>query len=162
MATNESAMYDMLSEEDLVGLGPAAKESGSVHSFAEALNLLDRYPWYRLLALDVHPEYLDEVVRAVAERSDPITAARWLLKFAGSVAVLTGAGVSAESGIRHSAATVAIADTPLQDLARLKVSPRSKLVWTWYEERRRTIALARPNDGHYAICRIEERSPFSR
>jgi NAD-dependent deacetylase len=162
MATNESAMYDMLSEEDLVGLGPAAKESGSVHSFAEALNLLDRYPWYRLLPLDVHPEYLDEVVRAVAERSDPITAARWLLKFAGSVAVLKGAGVSAESGIPTFRSDGGYWRTHrFQDLATAEGFSRDpKLVWTWYEERRRTIALARPNDAHYAICRIEGTKPI--
>jgi len=93
MRTNESAIYDMLSEEDQAGLGAAVKESGYVPSFREALALLDRYPSFRLIPLEVHLEYLDAVVHAVWERGGPRDAARWLLRLAGSVAVLTGAGV---------------------------------------------------------------------
>jgi len=65
MRTDESAIYDMLSEEERAGLGPAVKESCSAHSFREALALLDMYPWFRLIPLEVHPEYLDAVVHAV-------------------------------------------------------------------------------------------------
>jgi NAD-dependent deacetylase len=35
-----------------------------------------------------------------------------------------------------------------------------KLVWDWYEERRRAIALAKPNAGHYSLCEIEQSKPI--
>jgi len=82
-----------------------------------------------------------------------------LLKRSSRVAVLTGAGVSAESGIptfrsnggywrRHR----------FEDLATPQGFARDpKFVWTWYEERRRSIALARPNAGHYALAEMEKR-----
>jgi len=162
MRTDESAIYDVLSEEDQGGPGPAVKESGYVHSFREALALLDRYPWFRLIPLEVHPEYLDAVVHAVRERGGPREAARWLLRLAGSVAVLTGAGVSAESGIPTFRSDGGYWRTHrFQDLATPEGFSRDpKLVWTWYEERRRAIALAKPNAGHYAICEIERTKPI--
>ncbi|MGD1072483.1 MAG: NAD-dependent deacylase [Bryobacteraceae bacterium] len=75
------------------------------------------------------------------------------------IAVLTGAGVSAESGIptfrsnggywrRHR----------FEDLATPEGFARDpKFVWTWYEERRRAIAAARPNAGHEALAEMEKR-----
>ena len=83
MGTNESAMYDMLSEEDLVGLEAGITETRYVHSLDEALGLLDRYRWFGMVPLEVHPEYLGAVVSAVRERGGPQEAARWLLKVAG-------------------------------------------------------------------------------
>jgi NAD-dependent deacetylase len=162
MRTDESVIYDVLSEEDQAGPGPAVKESGYVHSFREALALLDRYPWFRLIPLEVHHEYLDAVVHAVRERGGPREAARWLLRLAGSVAVLTGAGVSAESGIPTFRSDGGYWRTHrFQDLATPEgFSLDPKLVWTWYEERRRAIALAKPNAGHYAICEIERTKPI--
>jgi NAD-dependent deacetylase len=158
MGTNESAMHDMLSDEDVAGLGPAIKKSESVHSFGEALTLLDKYQWSRMRPLEVHPEYLDEVIHAVAERSGLRAAARWLVHFSGSLAVLTGAGVSAESGIPTFRSDGGYWRTHrFQDLATPEAFSRDpKLVWTWYEERRRTVALAKPNEGHYAICEMEQ------
>ncbi len=158
MGVNESAMYDMLPEDDLVGLGAADRETTYVHTLDEGLRLLDKSPWFSFVPMEVHPEYVDAVVRAVGERGGPLEAARWVLKLAGSVAILTGAGVSAESGIptfrgnggywrEHRFEELATPEGFEQD---------PKLVWTWYEERRRGIALARPNAGHYAIRRIEE------
>lgn len=82
-----------------------------------------------------------------------------LLKPSSNVAVLTGAGVSAESGIptfrgnggywrRHR----------FEDLATPEGFARDpKFVWTWYEERRRAIAAARPNAGHEALVEMEKR-----
>ena len=89
-------------------------------------------------------------------------AAARLLKSAAKVAVLTGAGVSAESGIptfrsnggywRHHR---------FEDLATPGGFARDpKFVWTWYEERRRAIAQAKPNAGHYALATLEKQKPF--
>ena len=82
MGTNESAVYDMLSEEDLAGLGAGITETRYVYSFDEALGLLDTYRWFGMVPLEVHPEYRDAVVLAVRERGGPQEAIRWLLKFA--------------------------------------------------------------------------------
>src|SRR5208337_4684336 len=88
-------------------------------------------------------------------------AAAKLLKSAGSIAVLTGAGVSAESGIPTFRGNGGHWRThSFQDLATPEGFARDpKLVWTWYEERRRGIALAKPNAGHYALHTIEQAKP---
>jgi NAD-dependent deacetylase len=160
--TNESALCDMLPDEDLADLSLATKESTTVPSFEEALALLDRYQWHRMTPQEVHPEYLDAIVRAVAERNGPRVGARWLVRFADSVAVLTGAGVSAESGIPTFRGDGGYWRTHrFQDLATPDGFARDpKLVWTWYEERRRGIALAQPNAGHYALRELEGSKPI--
>ena len=82
-----------------------------------------------------------------------------LLKSAAKVAVLTGAGVSAESGIPTFRGSGGYwQQHRFEDLATPQAFARDpKFVWTWYEERRRGIALARPNPGHYALAEMEKR-----
>ncbi|HTS51382.1 MAG TPA: NAD-dependent deacylase [Bryobacteraceae bacterium] len=88
-------------------------------------------------------------------------AAREWLKQARSVAVLTGAGVSAESGVptfrgadglwkRHRAESLATPEAFAQD---------PKLVWEWYDWRRGVLAGVKPNAGHYALAELEKRTP---
>ena len=162
MSTNDLADYDLLTDEDLTSIGNAARESECADSWKEGLALLDAYRWFGLIPLEVHPEYLQAVVHAVAERGGPEEGARWLLKFSSSVAVLTGAGVSAESGIPTFRSDGGYWRTyRFQDLATQEGFARDpKLVWTWYEERRRVLALARPNNGHYALCKLEQKKPI--
>jgi len=31
-----------------------------------------------------------------------------------------------------------------------------ELVWEWYEDRRKNILTAKPNDGHFAISKMEK------
>jgi NAD-dependent deacetylase len=83
-----------------------------------------------------------------------------LLVSTPSVAVLTGAGVSAESGI----STFRDAQTGLwskyrpEDLATPEAFKRNpKLVWEWYAWRRGKVAEVKPNAGHYALAQVEER-----
>lgn len=64
---NETAVFDMLSEEDQEGLQPCDR-SGSVDSLAAALRLIDRYPWHRLFPLEVHPDFREEILDAVVAR----------------------------------------------------------------------------------------------
>jgi NAD-dependent deacetylase len=82
-----------------------------------------------------------------------------LLKRLSNVAVLTGAGVSAESGIPTFRSNGGFwQQHRFEDLATPQGFARDpKFVWTWYEERRRAIALARPNAGHYALAEMEKR-----
>src|SRR5579863_10459752 len=82
-----------------------------------------------------------------------------LLKSAASVAVLTGAGVSAESGIPTFRSNGGYwQQYRFEDLATPEAFARDpKFVWTWYEERRRGIAAAHPNAGHFALVEMEKR-----
>jgi NAD-dependent deacetylase len=82
-----------------------------------------------------------------------------LLKPSTRVAVLTGAGVSAESGIPTFRSNGGFWHKyRFEDLATPEAFARDpKFVWTWYEERRRAIAQARPNAGHHALAGMENR-----
>jgi NAD-dependent deacetylase len=88
-----------------------------------------------------------------------IEAARAAVRAAKAVAVLTGAGVSAESGIPTFRSNGGFWRTRrFEDLATPQGFARDpKLVWEWYEERRRSIAAARPNAGHEALAALERR-----
>ena len=83
-----------------------------------------------------------------------------LLKPSSRVAVLTGAGVSAESGIPTFRSNGGFwQQYRFEDLATPEAFARDpKFVWTWYEERRRAIAKSEPNAGHRALVEIEKRS----
>ena len=76
------------------------------------------------------------------------------------VLVLTGAGVSAESGIP----TFRGKDGYWRNLDPTKLAtPEAfasdpKLVWEWYRERRQRIRNARPNAAHEAIARLAQRT----
>jgi NAD-dependent deacetylase len=79
---------------------------------------------------------------------------------ANRIAVLTGAGVSAESGIPTFRSNGGFwQNRRFEDLATPEGFARDpKFVWQWYEERRRGIAAARPNAGHEALTAMEERA----
>lgn len=83
------------------------------------------------------------------------------MKEARSVAVLTGAGVSAESGVpTFRGANGLWRQYRAEDLATPDAFVRDpKLVWEWYDWRRGVIAAARPNAGHYALADLECRVP---
>lgn len=99
--------------------------------------------------------------RAAADRYDKrvsiVQARRWLRE-AESVAVITGAGISAESGVpvfrgpggmwrKYRAEELASPQAFAQD---------PKLVWEWYNWRRELIAAVEPNAGHRALVEIEK------
>ena len=90
-----------------------------------------------------------------------LEAARKLLKSAANVAVLTGAGVSAESGIPTFRSNGGFwQQYRFEDLATPQAFARDpKFVWTWYEERRRAIAQTKPNPGHFALAELERQKP---
>jgi NAD-dependent deacetylase len=84
------------------------------------------------------------------------------LREARSVVVLTGAGVSAESGVPtfRDALTGLWANFDPLELATPAAFRRNpKLVWDWYAERRVQVGRVQPNPGHYAIARIEANVP---
>jgi NAD-dependent deacetylase len=84
------------------------------------------------------------------------------LRAARSVAVLTGAGVSAESGVPtfRDAQTGLWAKFDPLELATPDAFRRNpRLVWDWYAWRRTLIATARPNAGHHALAAWEQHCP---
>jgi NAD-dependent protein deacetylase/lipoamidase len=78
-----------------------------------------------------------------------------------SVAVLTGAGISAESGIPTFRGPGGLwRSYRSEDLATPEAFARDpKLVWEWYDWRRSVIAQAEPNAGHRALADLERRLP---
>jgi NAD-dependent deacetylase len=84
----------------------------------------------------------------------------WLAQ-ANSVAVLTGAGISAESGVPTFRGAGGLwKDYKPEDLATPEAFARDpRLVWEWYDSRRQAIAKAQPNAAHRALVEIEKRKP---
>jgi NAD-dependent deacetylase len=80
-----------------------------------------------------------------------------LLSDAGRVAVLTGAGISAESGVPTFRGAEGLwRNFQASDLASPEAFARDpRLVWEWYDWRRGLIGRARPNPGHETLARWE-------
>lgn len=84
------------------------------------------------------------------------------LRRARAVAALTGAGVSAESGVPtfRDALTGLWARFDPRELATPAAFARQpRVVWDWYAERRARVALAAPNGAHAALARLDARVP---
>ncbi|HRQ40660.1 MAG TPA: NAD-dependent deacylase [Chloroflexota bacterium] len=85
-----------------------------------------------------------------------------LLQKARRVVVLTGAGISAESGIPtfRQAQTGLWAQYDPEELATRAAFRRNpRLVWRWYAWRRQLVQQAAPNPGHLALVEWERRTP---
>ncbi len=79
------------------------------------------------------------------------------LRRARHVALLTGAGISAESGVPtfRDAQTGLWARYRPEELATPEAFARDpKLVWQWYAWRRELVAKAQPNAGHHALVTL--------
>ena len=84
------------------------------------------------------------------------------LRAAQHVVVLTGAGISAESGIPtfREAQTGLWAQYRPEDLATPDAFERNpKLVWDWYAWRRELVEQSRPNPGHTALVQLQQQIP---
>ncbi|MEM4377446.1 MAG: NAD-dependent deacylase [Candidatus Nitrosotenuis sp.] len=78
------------------------------------------------------------------------------IKDAQKIVFVTGAGISQESGIptfRGKDGYWRKYD-PMQLATIDAFYENPKLVWEWYEDRRRNILAAQPNKGHYAIAEL--------
>lgn len=77
------------------------------------------------------------------------------------VVVLTGAGISAESGVPtfRDAQTGLWANFRPEELATPEAFSRQpRLVWEWYAWRRELVAQAQPNAGHTALVTLADRT----
>jgi NAD-dependent deacetylase len=92
--------------------------------------------------------------------SDAIEQARAALAGARRVAVLTGAGISAESGIptfRDAQTGLWAQYDPMQLATEEGFRADPRLVWRWYAWRRQLVSNAAPNAGHQALAAAEAR-----
>jgi NAD-dependent deacetylase len=95
---------------------------------------------------------------------EEIRRAARLISQADFVVCLTGAGVSAESGV----ATFRDAQTglwsnfdPRQLASPAGFAEDPGLVWRWYMERLETVGQVQPNPGHLALAQLEQLAPRS-
>jgi len=90
-----------------------------------------------------------------------IRIARERLQQAGSIAVLTGAGISADCGIPTFRGSGGLwKNFKPEELATPEAFNRDpRLVWEWYNWRRELIASKQPGKAHYALVELEKRIP---
>jgi NAD-dependent deacetylase len=90
-----------------------------------------------------------EGIRQVAER----------VKGSTSVVVLTGAGISQESGVpTFRGADGLWQNFRAEDLATVEAFEKDPvLVWQWYDWRRSLMKPLKPNAAHYALADLEKR-----
>ena len=96
--------------------------------------------------------------------ADPIREAAARVAAATRVLVLTGAGISAESGVPTFRGPKGLwrSHRP-EELATPEAFERDpRLVWEWYNLRRVTIARCAPNAAHLALARFALRHPAVR
>jgi len=83
------------------------------------------------------------------------------LRHAKSVAVLTGAGISAESGVPtfrgENGLWKKFRPEEMANFDAFMQNP--ELVWEWYNYRRKIIEEVQPNPGHLALVRLEKMIP---
>jgi NAD-dependent deacetylase len=90
-----------------------------------------------------------------------LESARAALAAARRVAVVTGAGISAESGVPTFRGAGGLwRNFQATDLATPEAFARDpRLVWEWYDWRRGLVAACHPNAGHHALASLAERVP---
>ena len=93
-------------------------------------------------------------------RTDSIAEARAWLSAAHSIAVLTGAGISAESGIPTFRGPGGLWNNHRpEELATPQAFTRNpRLSWEWYDWRRQRVSTAQPNPGHRALADLEQKA----
>ena len=112
-------------------------------------------------------EGAEEVMKATeateaAALSTAITQVRGWLQDAEHIAMLTGAGVSAESGVptfrdAQSGLWARFRPEDLATEAAFRAHPQR--VWDWYAARRDKLRTVQPNAGHVAVAQFQARHP---
>ena len=91
--------------------------------------------------------------------TDELERAAAALQMAKRVCVLTGAGVSAESGVPTFRASDGLWEGhPIEEVATpFGFQKNPQLVWDFYNARRANVRTVKPNAGHFALVQLEER-----
>ncbi len=92
-----------------------------------------------------------------------LESAQQALHKASSIAVLTGAGISAESGIpTFRGADGLWRNYRPEDLATPQAYAKNpELVWEWYAMRFETVSKAKPNQAHLALATLEKQKDLT-
>ncbi len=87
--------------------------------------------------------------------------ARSLIASARAITILTGAGISADSGVPTFRGAEGLwRSYRAEDLATPEAFARDpRLVWEWYNWRRELLAAKQPNPAHIALAEFERRRP---
>lgn len=128
--------------------------------YSERRVILSRSPFVdNPLTRGIHFQFDASSVASLSFVTDPEAAVRKALQDTESVAVLTGAGISAESGVPTFRGAGGLwRNYSPEQLATPEAFERDPLlVWQWYDWRRGLIHEARPNAGHVALAELERR-----
>jgi NAD-dependent deacetylase len=91
-----------------------------------------------------------------------INQAAQIVRESKRIAVLSGAGVSKESGVptfRDALDGLWVQYDPQQLATPQAFRENPKLVWDWYQYRREIASKSKPNAGHFALAALEKRYP---
>jgi NAD-dependent deacetylase len=93
----------------------------------------------------------------VEAEGEPLERAAAALRAADKVAVLTGAGVSAESGVATFRGAGGLWEGHrVEEVATPHAFQRDpRLVWRFYNLRRASLRTVKPNPGHFALAALE-------
>ena len=92
---------------------------------------------------------------------NPITTARDKLCSAHALLILSGAGISAESGVptfRSGGTSLVWRGMPFEELSSARMVQQDlPLVWEWFDYRRDVLKNCKPNPGHIAIANAQDK-----
>lgn len=97
--------------------------------------------------------------------SDQIKSVKEVLRTAKKVFVLTGAGVSAESGVptfRGGGGATVWRGMPFEQLSSKQMVEKDlPLVWEWFDYRRGLVDECEPNAAHKALAQVQQSNRFA-
>src|SRR5471032_3053878 len=110
------------------------------------------------MAVSTHPDcaaLVDPLLRKEGEKNKIFNTSSNMKK----IVVLTGAGISAESGLKTFRDSDGLWEGyNIEDVATPEAWQRNQaLVQEFYNERRKTVLEAQPNAAHYALAKLEEK-----
>jgi len=153
--SDQTSLLRFLEEEEEEGREPWLLSSSNADLLERVYRGEFLHPlYYRLATLTLRLPPLRERVADL-----PALAAR--IKGAGRLTILTGAGVSAASGVPTFRGPDGLWQRYRpEDLATPRAFARDpKLVWEWYDWRRQRIAACRPNRAHEVLAAWSRRYP---
>lgn len=101
----------------------------------------------------------DQQPTGQTEQEEPMAVAAQWVATAKNIVVLTGAGISAESGVPtfRDAQTGFWSQYRPEDMAsQAGYRANPGMVWRWYEYRRELVSKVQPNAGHAALAAFEQ------
>lgn len=94
--------------------------------------------------------------------SEDLAKVRGWIEAARSIVVLSGAGISAESGVptfRDAQTGLWASFNPMELATEEAFRANPQMVWDWYEFRREIVSRVLPNAGHHALASFASRHP---